>query len=255
MNKSSTISFLSVAVLSLGIFLSSCGPTIAQEERELDITLWENTLTKFVNEDGRVNYDALKADQSDLNLFVDQLIVADVDALSAIDQKTFWINAYNAITLKVVSDKYPVKSIRKINFGLVFEIPREVAQGKKSLSYIEHKIIRPLGDPRIHFAINCASIGCPNLPDIPFYTETLDARLDEEAKKFINNPGKVRLDRSTNTLYYSAIFDWFEKDFLVVESDILSYIMKYINDSDRQYLEANEVKLKVLKYDWGINKQ
>ena len=117
------------------------------------------------------------------------------------------------------------------------------------------KFFRPLGDPRIHFAINCASIGCPKLSRTPFYPNTLDEQLEAEAKRFINDSDRIRLDRSKNVLYHSAILKWFKEDFLEVAPSITEYVKKYINDQDRAFLEDNKVKEKVLKYDWNLNKQ
>jgi len=229
--------------------------TTANINSQIDYSLWADVLKKYVNDEGRVDYEGLKNDRPELDQFIARVENVDVSALSPVEAKAFWINAYNAITLKVVVDKYPVKSIRRINFGLVWEVGRKVAQDKKSLGDIEHKILRPLGDPRIHFAINCASISCPNLPKEPFDPDRLDEHLDYEARRFINDPQKVRLDRDKNILYHSAIFSWFEEDFLVVEPDILSYIKRYVNEDDKQYLQNNEVSLKKEKYDWGLNKQ
>ena len=133
----------------------------------------------------------------------------------------------------------------------------KVAGQDISLGEIEHEILRKWDpvDPRIHFAINCASIGCPKLPDKVFDPQRLDQQLHFETKRFINDSDKVKLDRDENILYYSAILDWFEEDFLAVTADKLSYIKKYINENDRAFLEANEVTLQALKYDWSLNKQ
>ncbi|MCA9409055.1 MAG: DUF547 domain-containing protein [Candidatus Omnitrophica bacterium] len=227
----------------------------ASSREEINYSLWDNVLKTYVNEQGRVDYEGLLKDRHKFDQFIAQVEKVNISTFTPQEQKAFWINAYNAITMKVIVDNYPVKGIRTINFGLVWNVGRNVAGGKKSLSDIEHKILRLLGDPRIHFAINCASIGCPRLLNKPFYPETLDEQLDREAVRFINDPEKIKLDRATNTLFYSAILDWFEEDFLVVESDILSYIKRYINKEDRDYISSHEIMLKVTKYDWGLNKQ
>ena len=132
---------------------------------------------------------------------------------------------------------------------------KHVAQGKHSLSDIEHKILRPLGDPRVHFALNCASIGCPKLPKKPFDPQQLDQQLDFETRRFMNDPGKIRLDRTENVLYHSELLNWYEDDFLIVTEDKLSYSKEYLNEDDRAYLNANEVVLRKIKYDWKLNKQ
>ena len=126
-----------------------------------------------------------------------------------------------------------------------------------SLGDIEHEILRkwdPI-DPRIHFAINCASGGCPKLPKTHFPPADLDRRLDFEARRFMNDPAKVRLDRAQNILYHSEILKWFDEDFLAVAPDLKSYILKYINDDDRRYIQSHDVKLKTVNYDWSLNEQ
>jgi len=220
-----------------------------------DYTLWGQVLETYVNEQGKVNYEGLLKNRGRFDRFIKNIKHTDINGLSPVEQKAFWINAYNAITMKVILDNYPVKDIRFVNFSLVWKLKRKVAQGKYSLGHIEHEILRPLGDPRIHFAINCASGGCPKLSRKPFYPETLEQQLDFEAKRFINDHSKVRIDRNKNILFHSAILDWFKEDFLVVSPDILDYIKKYINQDDLSYLEKNSVKIKVLDYDWSLNKQ
>jgi len=232
------------------------GDVHAAQNVTLDYALWEQVLKKFVNDQGRVDYEGLKKDPDQFHQFIDQIEKMDIQQLSHVEQKAFWINAYNAITMKVILDHYPVTSIRLLNFGLVWHADRKVAAGKKSLGDIEHKILRPMGDPRIHFAINCASIGCPRLPNRPFYPETLEEQLDQEAKRFMNDPQKVFLDRKRNIIHHSAIFDWFQEDFLAVSPDLVSYIKKYIHEEDKRYLDEHpDVQLQVLKYNWKLNRQ
>lgn len=242
-----------IVVFILLVFKDAQSQNVAKAA--LDYSLWAQVLNRYVNAEGLVNYEDLKNNRREFDQFIDQVQNVDVNQLSPTEQKAFWINAYNALTVKVILDRYPVKSIRHINFGLVWEVGRKVAGGKKSLGNIEHKILRPLGDPRIHFAINCASIGCPKLPNKPFYPEKLDEQLNYEAKRFINDPEKVRLDRDKNILYHSAIFSWFKEDFLAVEEDLKSYILRYINEEDQEYIRNHSVKLKKAKYDWNLNKQ
>lgn len=216
---------------------------------------WAKVLRTYVNDKGLVDYNALKADKAILNEFIQHIQRVDVSKLTPMEQKAFWINAYNAITLDVVTKAYPVTTIRTIDLGLVWEKPRSVAGKALSLGHIEHQILRPLGDPRIHFAINCASIGCPDLSQQPFYPQQLKQHLDIAAKAFINNPAKVRLDREENTLYFSEIFSWFEEDFLLESRSIKEYIVKYIHEDDAAYIKTNQVTMKHIPYDWGLNKQ
>ncbi len=217
--------------------------------------LYAQILKKYVNDQGQVDYAGLKTNPDDLNEFVQQMESTNLSGFSLDELKAFWINAYNVITLKVVTDKYPVQGIRRINFGLVWQVPRKAAGKNYSLGHIEHKIIRPMNDPRIHFALNCASLGCPRLSREPFLPERIDQQLDREARRFINDPEKVRLDRAANILRHSVLFDWFKEDFLKESGSILDYIKMYINESDKFYLDSNPVTLRANEYDWGLNKQ
>ena len=245
-----------VVLVSLCFVCSGVGQVRAdQGVYTVDYSLWAQVLDGYVNDQGRIDYAGLKKDRGKLNQFVTHLQTIDPEGLPEDDRKAFWINAYNALTVQTVVENYPVKSIRHINFGLVWKLKKNVAQGKYSLDDIEHKILRPQGDPRVHFVLNCASTGCPKLPRKPFYPATLEEQLAQEASKFINDPGKVRLDRSEDILYYSSILKWYEKDFLAVALDILSYIKLYLNKEDLTYLENHEIKLKVLSYGWGLNEQ
>lgn len=243
--------------LLTGVFIFSLSGILFADSGAVDYSLYTDVLQKYVDAQGRVNYKALKNGRETFDRFVGQIEVADVGVMTDAEQKAFWINAYNAITLKVVLDAYPVSSIRSFKLGsvLVWEFERNVARGRYSLGDIEHKILRPLGDPRIHFAINCASIGCPLLPQKPFYPKTLDEQLDNAARAFINNPDKVWLNKEKGVLYLSSIFKWFKEDFLSVSPDLSSYVKKYMNSANREYLEQNQPKVKFLDYDWSLNEQ
>lgn len=250
------LSYFVIVLISFSILIlpikSQATPNHLQQP---NYSLWASILDTHVNNQGRVNYAILKNNRSKLDNFVEQIKLIHTSQLNPIEQKAFWINAYNALTLQTVINNYPVSSIRHINFGLVWKLKKEVASGKYSLEEIEHQILRPLGDPRVHFALNCASIGCPKLPKKPFYPDTLDAQLEAEARRFMNDPEKVRLDKSTNTLYHSELLNWYEDDFLIVSPNKLSYITQYLNEDDRHYLQNHRVILKKIKYDWGLNKQ
>lgn len=251
-----------------GIDVNAQSETLQMKKPALDVeesdyvvnyNIWAKLLKEHVDENGLVDYENLKKNRVLLGTFVRQVEYADISKLSLDEQKTFWINAYNALTLKLIVDNYPLKlgGIRTINWGRPWSIKIKVAGRELSLGDIEHEILRkwdPI-DPRIHFAINCASIGCPKLPNKPFFPETLDQQLDFETRRFVNDKQKVRLNRVENVLYHSEIFNWFEEDFLVVAPNILEYIKKYINDDDKNYIEKNSVNLKKIDYDWGLNKQ
>ncbi|MCA9403082.1 MAG: DUF547 domain-containing protein [Candidatus Omnitrophica bacterium] len=226
----------------------------------IDYTPYEKILNTYVNGEGRVNYRGLKADRGPLDNFIrTQIENADLSGFTDNERKAFWINAYNALTLRLIVDNYPLRfgGIRTINWGRPWSIQMKAAGRELSLGDIEHEILRkwdPI-DPRIHFAINCASGGCPKLPNTHFPPADLDRRLDFEARRFMNDPAKVRLDRAQNILYHSEILKWFDEDFLAVAPDLKSYILKYIKDDDRRYIQSHDVKLKTVDYDWSLNEQ
>ena len=242
------------------IVLVVCSLTTASFAAGVDYRLWARVLETYVDDNGRVDYAGLKAHRQLLDDFIEQqLEPVEISALADTEQKAFWINAYNALTLRLIVDHYPLRfgGIRTINWGRPWSIKMRVANQSLTLGQIEHEILRKWDppDPRIHFAINCASGGCPKLPKTPFLPETLEEQLQRETLRFINDPEKVRLDRSKNILYHSAIFSWFDEDFLAESPDLLQYIQKYLNEEDQAYIQARpaDIRLKKLKYDWSLN--
>ncbi len=228
---------ISVGMWMMGLFvmmgLLTLGVKSVQAE-SVNYNQWDKILYTYVNEKGLVNYDELKKNRKALDEFIKKEIEnTNISHFSKRGQKTFWINAYNALTMRLIVDHYPLRfgGIRTINWGKPWDIKMKVAGRSLSLGQIEHEILRkwhPM-DPRIHFAINCASMGCPKLANTAYTSEQLDKQLNREAIRFINDKEKVRLDRSKNILYHSAIFNWFEEDFLKVSASKLDFILKYLN--------------------------
>jgi hypothetical protein len=179
----------------------------------------------------------------------------DPKSLTRDERFAFYINAYNAWTIKLVLSGYPgIESIKDL--GSIFQSPWKkkicrIGGDVVSLDHIEHDILRPkFKDPRVHFAINCASISCPPLMSQPFRGSTLDRQLDDATRAFINNPERNYL--KGNTLYVSRIFKWFGKDF---DYDIVGFFLTYADDHLKKELEAKKqtVKVSYLSYDWSLN--
>jgi hypothetical protein len=205
-----------------------------------------------------VNYKLLKAEKKALTKYLqelEKLTDKDLSNFNVKQKLAFWLNAYNAYTLKVVVDHYPVKSIKDITDGgllngLLRNGPWKIDSikllGKTlSLDYIEHSIIRPIfKEPRIHFAVNCASIGCPSLLREPFRADKLEQQLEKVTTNFLNNNKKNYL--KNNIIYISKIFDWYEEDFKA-KKGVKVFIQKYLPDVKLNY------KIKYLNYDWNIN--
>ncbi|MDX1656086.1 MAG: DUF547 domain-containing protein [Candidatus Competibacteraceae bacterium] len=181
-----------------------------------------------------------------------------VSHLSRDRQLAYWINLYNALTVKVVLDHYPVESIRDIDIspGLFSDGP----WGKKlirvegqslSLDDIEHRILRPIWqDPRIHYAVNCASIGCPSLAPEPFTATNAATLLDRKARRYINDPRGVAF--KGGELVVSSLYHWFEEDFGGSEAGVLDHLRRYASGPLRARLE-DMAGYHRHRYDWSLN--
>ena len=251
MKKNTTILLMLVGICltSVAIF-----PVSALSETTLDNTIYAQLLDRHVR-DGVVDYQGFKADEKQLDAYLDQMAAVDPDKLSRNEQFAFYINAYNAWTIKLILTRYPgISSIKDI--GSFFSSPWKKKISRingelLTLDEIEHEILRPrFQDPRIHFAVNCASIGCPKLISHPYEAQTLSQQLDTVTRDFINNPDRNYL--KGDTLYVSRIFKWFAEDF---NHDIRGFFLQYASDNLRQALTAvgDGLNIRYLDYDWSLN--
>jgi hypothetical protein len=195
-----------------------------------------------------VDYPALKANGS-LDKAYQALSSFDLKRLSGRDEQlAFNINAYNILALKTVVDHWPLDSIKDVGSLLspVWDKSAGELGGKTvSLGEVEHKILRPMGEPRIHLAIVCASVSCPDLRDEPYTASQLLAQLDDQARRFLDNPGKG-LIVGKDKLQVSQIFDWFERDF-AAGGGVAAFIKHY-------HANLPDLKIKTnIDYDWSIN--
>jgi hypothetical protein len=204
---------------------------------------------------GMVDYRGFQQDEAILDRYLDTLAAVDPATLSPDEQFAFYTNAYNAWTIKLILSRYPeIRSIREL--GSLFRSPwkKKIARinGELlTLDQIEHDILRKqFKDPRVHFAVNCASKGCPPLRDEPFTGNRLDSQLNQAAADFINAPRFNRLEG--DILYISKIFDWFSEDF---DDDIIDTIIQFADAPLRDRLEKNRARIRVkyLDYDWSLN--
>lgn len=222
------------------------------EEVYFDHSLYKNILTKFVK-NGNVDYLSLKNDSLDLDAYlknVAELKPGELNNMSTNDKIAFYLNIYNAITLKVITRYYPVRSIKDIP-GVWDKLKFKVAGKEVTLNNIEHDILRKeFHEPRIHFALVCASRSCPGLAEEPFNGKDLNTQLDREAREFINDRTKVRLDKYNKILYLSSIFKWFKEDF----GNPIEFVSKYISKDDVRIIQEG-VRVKYLNYDWSLNEK
>ena len=226
---------------------------------EFSHELFDQVLQGYVDSQGRVDYARLKSNPGTLESYLDLLAVnAPNDNATFQTGLAFWINAYNALTIKGVLDHYPTTSVRKVKLfgGFFSRIKFQVGGRSYTLDNIEHDIIRyEFGDSRIHFALVCASLGCPILEKRAFVPETLEKRLDNATANFINNPEKVRLDRENSVLHLSQIFEWYAEDFEDTHGSVINFISEYLPEADAAFLKKEEVQIQYLKYDWSLNTQ
>lgn len=245
---------------------------------------YASVLEQYVDDQGMVNYAALKKNRAELDRFIVSVGALHRESYERWDEQAqiaFWCNAYNAITLKRIIDHYPIQkgswlnalrfpanSIRQIS-GVWDTLKTPVLGREMTLDAIEHEVLRKqFEEPRIHMALVCAAMGCPPLRNEPYVGDWLDEQLDEQSKKFLGNPEKFRSDRDDDVVYLSPILDWFGEDFKTsytpksefdgfgeTERAVLSFASRYVSEREKDYLEAGEYSIEYLDYDWSLNEQ
>lgn len=200
----------------------------------------------------RFDYAAVARGDADYRATLEQLALLDPATLSEVEAKALWINAYNILAVKMVVDHWPLESIRDAGgrlFGRVWTRPAGQIGGQTyTLDQIEHEILRPLGDPRIHAAIVCASVSCPDLARKPFTASHLDDQLDQAMMDFLANPTKgLRVEGST--VWTSSIFDWFGEDFEASGGVLVN--LRRFGPADLRW--PPEPRVRYLEYDWSLN--
>jgi hypothetical protein len=220
----------------------------------VDQEIYAELLSKYVK-NGRVNYSGFKADEARLDRYLNDLEQVEPDRLPREEQFAFYINAYNAWTIKLILTAYPgVKSIKDL--GSLFKSPWKkefvrIRGRMMTLDHIEHDILRPrFRDPRVHFAINCASKSCPPLLSEPYRGNLLESQLTRVTEDFLNRPANWRLE--DGQLWVSPIFKWFAEDF---DHDVIGFYLNYAHGDLKQKLQADRdrIELRYLDYDWSLN--
>ncbi|MEM7124244.1 MAG: DUF547 domain-containing protein [Pseudomonadota bacterium] len=228
----------------------------------LDHVAWHQWLLRYVVEsaDGvnRVRYgDVTREDRDSLRRYIDDMAAVDVTAYVRAEQMAYWVNLYNALTVDVILSEYPVSSIRDINDGLFSFGPwgRDVitVEGRTlTLDDIEHGILRPIWrDPRIHYVVNCASIGCPNLAKAAYWGNGIDSRLTQAAYSYVNDPRGAEVSTS-GRLVVSSLYLWFEEDFGGSESGVIDHLTTYATNLLRTSLSGVS-DIHDDRYDWSLN--
>ncbi len=232
----------------------------------VDHAAWDKLLKAYVvpGADGvnRVAYQRFKAEgHAGLKSYIGTLETADVATLDRPEQFAYWANLYNAKTIDIVLDKYPVKSIKDISLGggLLASVTGGPWKAKVlkvkgqsiSLDDIEHGLLRPVfKDPRVHYAVNCASFGCPNLGTEAFTGAELETQLDAAAAAFINNPRAVTVE--DGEVIVSSIYSWFQDDFGGNDAGVLKHVRRYASETLKSKLEGITA-IGDNRYDWSLN--
>lgn len=221
-------------------------PTEVETEIKVELhELFNDVLSSYVSSTGKVNYKGLKSNSAKLNQYLDKLKNNPVqNEWSDAKKLAYWINAYNAFTIKRILDNYPLNSIMNLDGGKTWDV-KWIKLGDKtySLNMIEHEIIRPqFNDARIHFAVNCAAKSCPPLFNKAYTEENVDRYLEQRTTVFINNLNYNTIN--THSLKLSRIFDWYGEDF----GNLISYLNKFSKTTI-----AKDAKVKFKEYDWSLN--
>ena len=243
-------------ILSLLILNNSCK---SQPEKVSDSPpshqIWTELLRQYVTPDGLVKYSEMVSDKDRLNQYLKVLSAnaPNPETWTKEEQLAYWINAYNAFTVKLILDNYPLESIKDlhpVNIPFVSSVWQkkffEIGDKKMNLDYIEHSVLRKrFNEPRIHFAINCASLSCPELLNEAYLPEKIEEQLQKQTVKFINDVKRNKITASEIKL--SKIFSWFKKDF-TKEKKLTDFINQYSK------IEVGRgVDIGYLDYTWDLN--
>lgn len=243
-----------IAIPTLLLLVVIAFPAGIAAQSKPDHAIFNNLLSNYVS-NGVVNYNGFQKDEQLLDDYLAQLGSIVTDDLSPQERMAFYLNLYNAWTIKLILTRYPdIESIK--DMGSLFSSPWSkkivVLENKKvSLDHIEHELLRPqFKDPRIHFAANCASKSCPPLLGEPYAGNRLEAQLEQVTSAFINdkNSNYVQGD----TLYVSRIFKWYSEDF---KEGALAFFQQYAKGDLKKILKerSSDIKIKYLGYDWSLN--
>jgi hypothetical protein len=215
---------------------------------------WTKVLTRHVDDSGRIDFDSLRRNHADLDLVV--AFVAAVDPITQPRQfpdkysrLAFYINAYNALAMYAVVQAGVPESLGGLRKFIFFHLRKFAVGGKSiSLSKFENDVIRPLGDERVHFALNCMVVSCPRLPRVAFSAAALDGELDTAARSFIEDSRNVWIEHAKREAWLSAIFDFYAADFLARAPSLIAYVNRY-----RATQISADFKVRFLEYHWTVN--
>ena len=243
---------MGIVVLPFFLLISCFGQKPSQVHYEnsvetLDHSSWDTLLKKYVDDAGNVDYKNFKNDFDQLNNYLDHLAKNPIANNATKEQRlAYYINLYNAGTVQLILENYPLESIKDI-FRPWGKDRVMIGEDDYSLGEIEHDMLRKMNEPRIHFAINCASFSCPKLLNEAFTATKIEEQLEETTSSFINDPTKNKI--TANSVELSKIFKWYKGDF-TEKNSLIDYINKY---SEKELSKDSEIDY--LTYDWRLNEK
>lgn len=257
---------MTMTIIAALILIITAAP-LASAQNSYRQTL--DALLKQHVKNGLVDYKAIKKDTR-LSTVIEQMSKTNINSFASADEElAFWINAYNIWTIKIICDNYPVKSINDLHTGglIIGQVLGATVWDKKlvrinnkdmTLNNIEHDIIRKkFNEPRIHFALVCAAISCPQLRSEAFTADRLDEQLNDQGFRFFAEKGKNRFSIKDKTAVISKILDWYESDFGKNEAEVLLYISRFLDKETAAEIKKNPKQWSVdySSYDWTLNEQ
>ncbi len=260
--------------LLLAALLAIMAGSVMAQEFDPSHLLYDGALKKYVD-NGMVNYAGLKADAGPLDRYLTEAAAVSENQFKSWSEPrrlAFLFNLYNAATLRLILDHYPVKSIKDIGslFKGTWDQPDVRLFGNTlTLNTLEHGILRKqYNEPRLHMALVCAAKGCPPLRNEAYTGERLNEQLDDQARRFLGNPAAFRIGRVNGVVYLSSIFKWYGDDFRArytptagftglneTNRAVAKFCSRYLSAVDRKYLEAGGYAVKFLDYDWSLNER
>lgn len=256
--------------------------SIPEQPQRFSHADFDEVLSQFVDDHGKLNYRKLKAQPEQFEHYYQQIASHSPDSTPAAfkhqaDQLAYWINAYNAAVIKTVLSYYPINSIENVKPPWpLFFLPDKTGfflfqkpvfgQATASLYYLENSVIRErFQEPRVHFALNCASLGCPELPRYAFNGDNLHQQLEFEARKFFSASRNLKIDHKNKTIFVSSILEWYKDDFVNwyqkqhpgQKANLINYIALYAGKEQSDFLmhHGQNYELEFTPYDWSLNDQ
>ncbi len=217
------------------------------DPNELYYADWDEVLSKHVDGNGKVDYKKIASDSLFLAVHKNMSKLFPGNNWSRDQQISYWINMYNVSTIKLICDRYPIKSIMDIEMAFDLLIVK-LGDKEYSLNQVEKVFLNKFNDPRVHFAINCGAVSCPPLMNKSYRASTLNKTLRERTVAFINDP--LQNEFSTTELKLSKIFEWYKEDFTKTNITLITYLNQF-----SKVQMAQGIKISYKEYDWSLNKK